>query len=120
MTNDELVDLVEILLGRKEPVNVVIEWTEKRDYVIAHYGTVYPRSDFDKAEFDRIDQTFCVSEDFTLYNHWCYKLGNSTAIANEPLYRCHFLTKYLIEKGFNVYCENKDDFNDSDDDEFNG
>jgi len=102
MTDREVLDVVAIVL-RKEIDFLKVEWTPKRDYVVVHYNTWLPQSDYEKERWERCELNIAIADDFTIYNHANYIKGNSTGVSNEPLYKQHEATRYLLSKGFDLF-----------------
>ena len=103
MADDEARKVAMIALNRDDANGLKISRTPEKDYVSIWYAQWLPLSDYEKENWSECNLEICISGDFTIYNHTFYRKGNGTAVGNQPLYRQHEITKYLLSRGFDLF-----------------
>lgn len=106
----EIDQIISIMLG-KERCNNIISRTDDRKYIIAEYKRERDIVRSDK--YDYVKMYITIDEQFQIHNRWGYvnetpeKGPLGEGISSEPLYRYQYITKYLLEQGYDIYQEEK-------------
>ncbi len=84
--------------------------SDDKQFVIAEYKR---ERDIVNRNCDYVKMQITINEEFQIKNQWCYvnetpsrgPLGEG--ISNEPLWRYQYIARYLQQKGYDIYQEEK-------------